>query len=117
MRATRALNAPTEPLDLARHVSAEDLARLLDQYGPSGAFLAAVRDLRRVSVARLAETTRISVRYLEAMERDAYADLPNAAFVKGYLRMVVRTLDAIPAGPETEDYVEGFMARFHRARG
>ena len=77
-----------------------------------------VRELaRRVTIARLAETTRISARYLEAMERDNYGDLPNAAFVKGYLRMVVRTLDAIPPGPETEDYVEGFMARFHRARG
>jgi hypothetical protein len=117
VRTTRPLGGATAPLELARQVSPEDLARLLDQYGPSGAFLSAVRDLRRVTVARLAETTRINARYLEAIERDVYTDLPNAAFVRGYVRTIVRTLDAIPPGPELDDYVEGFMARFQRARG
>ncbi|MFZ5481009.1 MAG: helix-turn-helix domain-containing protein [Myxococcota bacterium] len=98
-------------------IPSEDLARLLDHYGPTGAFLRAVRELRRIPLDNLSGTTRITARFLDAMERDAYGDLPGATFVRGYLKMVVRTLEAIPPGPELDDFVEGYMSRFHRARG
>ena len=117
LRTTRGLGGPTEPLELARQVSAEDLARLLDQYGTSGAFLAAVRERRRVKIERLSEVTRITARFIEAIERDLYADLPNATFVRGYLKLIVRELEAIPTSVEAEEYIDGFMARFTRARG
>lgn len=117
VRTTRGLGGPTEPLELARQVSAEDLARLLDQYGTSGAFLAAVRERRRVKIERLSEVTRITARFIEAIERDLYADLPNATFVRGYLKLIVRELEAIPTPVEAEEYIDGFMARFTRARG
>ncbi len=104
-------------LSIDRNVAAEDLARLLDQYGPTGAFLRAAREMRRTTLPQLSATTRISLRFLDALERDAYTDLPGATFVRGYLKMVVRSLEAIPPGPEVDEFVEGFMSRFFRARG
>ena len=50
------------------------------------------------------------------MERDAYTELPGATFVRGYVRMVLRSLEALD-GPDLDEFVDGFMSRFHRARG
>lgn len=108
---------PTAPaLALDRAIPAEDIARLADQYGPTGAYLKAVREARRISLDALAGSTRITQRFLDAMERDAYGELPGATFVRGYLKMVVRALDALDDADLTE-FVEGYMSRFHRARG
>lgn len=113
----RAPVAPGHPeLPLDRTVSGENLARLFEQYGPSGAYLGAVRQLRRVSLDELSATTRVSRRFLEAMERDAYTELPGATFVRGYVRMVLKALEALD-GPDLDEFVDGFMSRFHRARG
>ena len=109
--------APTGGLTIDRSVAAEDLARLLDQYGPTGAFLKAARELRRTTLPQLSANTRISLRFLDALERDAYTDLPGATFVRGYLKMVIRALEAIASGDEAEEFIEGYMARFFRARG
>jgi hypothetical protein len=117
LTATQGGTAPAGPLVISRNASPEELARMLDRYGPTGAFLAAVRELRRVPVDQLSESTRISQRYIEAIERDAYAELPGAVFVRGYVRMLVQSLEAIPRAQDAAEYVDGFMARFHRARG
>ncbi|MFN7145993.1 MAG: helix-turn-helix domain-containing protein [Myxococcota bacterium] len=108
---------PASALPIDRNVAAEDLARLLDQFGPTGAFLRAARELRRTTLPQLSATTRVSLRFLDAMERDAYTDLPGATFVRGYLKMVVRSLEAIAPGPEVDEFIEGYMSRFFRARG
>lgn len=99
-----------------KSVSAEALARLFDQYGPTGAFLRAVREVRKISLGDLSAITRISQRFLDAMERDAFTELPGSTFVRGYLKMVVRGLEALE-GSEVEEFIEGYMSRFHRARG
>ncbi len=104
------------PLALDRAVSAEDLARLLEVCGPSGAYLRAVREARRITLEQLVATTRISHRFLDGMERDAYGELPGATFVRGYLKMVLRTLDVLPR-EEGEEFVDDWMSRYHRARG
>jgi hypothetical protein len=116
-RATDNRTPPASGLAIDRAVPVEDLARLLDQYGPTGAFLRAARELRRTTLPQLSATTRVSLRFLDAMERDAYTDLPGATFVRGYLKMVVRSLEAIAPGPEAEEFIEGYMSRYFRARG
>ncbi len=113
-RATPKLAKPGPAID--RNVSTEALARLFDQYGPTGAFLRATREVRRISPAELSTLTRISQRFLDAMERDAYTELPGATFVRGYLKMVLRALEGLD-GAEAEEFLEGYMSRFHRARG
>ena len=95
----------------------EEVAKAVERAGTSGACLRAVRELRGLSLAELSTTTRISQRFLDALERDAYADLPAATFVRGYVKMVARALQIVGAGPELDNFVEGYMARFHRNRG
>jgi hypothetical protein len=75
-----------------RQVSAEDIARLVDQHGHTGALLKAVREARGLSVPEVSETTRISVRYLEAIEADSFDALPSSTFVRGYVREMARLL-------------------------
>lgn len=104
------------PLPIDRSVPTETLGRLGDQYGPTGAWLRAVREHRKVSLADLSASTRITQRFLDALERDAWHELPSATFVRGYLRMAVKALEA-GEGADVEDLVEGYMSRFHRARG
>lgn len=102
------------PLPMDRAVSREDMARLYDIYGPTGAFLKAARDLRRLSLEELSNDTRVAIRFLDAIERDAFAELPGATFVRGYIKLAVRTLECLP---EVDEFVDDWMARYHRARG
>jgi hypothetical protein len=113
---TAARISPKAGPAIDRSASTEALARLFDQYGPTGAFLRAIRDVRRISTADLSVITRISQRFLDAMEADAYTDLPGSTFVRGYLKMVLRALEALD-GSEMDEFVEGYMSRFNRARG
>lgn len=81
---------------------------LLQQHGYSGAYLKAVRERRGVSLSKLSEVTRISVRFLEAVEVEDFAALPSAAaFVRGYVREMARQLDL-----DVERVVNGYMRRF-----
>jgi hypothetical protein len=105
------------PISTPRAVSAEDIARLVEHLGPTGACLKAIREARGVSLEELSNTTRISQRFLDALERDAYNDLPAATFVRGYVKMVTRILQVTHNTRDLDEYVDGYMARFHRSRG
>jgi len=91
----------------SRAVSSEDVARLVDRHGYSGQLLKAVREARGLALQEVSDTTRISVRYLEAIERDEYQGLPSATFVRGYVREVARLLSL-----HEDDVVSGYMRRF-----
>lgn len=108
---------PSTGLKIHRAVPTESLARLADEYGPTGAYLRAARELRRITVEELSRTTHISQRFLEAMERDAFTELPAATFVRGYLKMVVRGLELFASGEDVDEFVDGYMSRYHRVRG
>jgi len=73
-------------------VSSEDLARLVDTYGYTGHLLRAVREARGLSPGDLSESTRISIRYIEAIEADQFDALPSSTFVRGYVREIARQL-------------------------
>jgi hypothetical protein len=95
------------PQDRRRTVSSEDIARLIDELGYTGAMLQRVREARGLSLQEIADTTRISVRNLEFLEADEYGRLPSATFVRGYVREVARVLSL----PE-DAVVQGYMRRF-----
>ena len=57
-----------------------------------GGYLRRERELRQISLAELAQTTRIPARLLRVLEADEYPDLPAEVFVRGYLRAYCRTL-------------------------
>jgi cytoskeletal protein RodZ len=61
--------------------------------GSLGSYLKQERELRQVSIAELARTTRIPGRILEQLESDQQAELPADVFVRGFLRSYARALD------------------------
>ena len=54
--------------------------------GSFGDWLRRQRELREISLRDIAERTKISLRYLEAMEADRFDLLPAPIFAKGFLR-------------------------------
>jgi cytoskeletal protein RodZ len=61
--------------------------------GSLGSYLKKERELKQVSVAEMAQTTRIPVRILHQIENDEHASLPADVFVRGFLRAYARALD------------------------
>jgi cytoskeletal protein RodZ len=57
-----------------------------------GSYLKRERERRQVSIAELAQTTRIPVRILLQLESDQHAELPAEVFVRGFLRSYARFL-------------------------
>ncbi len=57
-----------------------------------GRYLKKERELRQISVAEVAQTTRIPVRILEQIEGDAVESLPADVFIRGYLRAYARAV-------------------------
>jgi hypothetical protein len=51
-----------------------------------GAYLSQERKQKKISLVDIAKVTRISVQYLEALERDEFRVLPASIFVRGFLR-------------------------------
>lgn len=60
--------------------------------GSLGSYLKRERELRQVSIAELAQTTRIPVRILHQLENDEHGSLPADVFVRGFLRAYARAL-------------------------
>ena len=70
--------------------------------------LAAARERKGVDLARAERETKIRVRYLSALERGDYRDLPGAVYTKGFLRNY-----AIYLGLDPEDV----LRQWRRERG
>ncbi|HEX4355149.1 MAG TPA: helix-turn-helix domain-containing protein [Polyangiales bacterium] len=57
-----------------------------------GSYLKRERELRQISVAEVAQTTRIPIRIIVHLENDELESLPADIFVRGYLRAYARAL-------------------------
>lgn len=44
------------------------------------------RELRQISLREISESTKINLRYLDALERDDFRHLPGGVFNKGFVR-------------------------------
>ena len=64
--------------------------------GSFGSWLRRQREAREVSLRDIAERTKISLRYLEAMEEDRFDVLPAPVFAKGFLREYARYVGLSP---------------------
>lgn len=92
------------PVDASSSPAA--MEQLVAEHGWSGALIRAVRDSKGLSLRDIGSSTRISARYLEAIEADDHEHLPSSTFVKGYLREIARTL-----GLDEAALVQGYMRR------
>jgi cytoskeletal protein RodZ len=61
-----------------------------------GIWLRRQRELREISLRDVADRTKISLRYLEAMEEDRFDLLPAPVFAKGFLREYARYVGLSP---------------------
>jgi transcriptional regulator with XRE-family HTH domain len=62
-----------------------------------GEFLRRERELRHISLDDVAERTKISRRYLEAIEEGEYDRLPGETFVRGFIRSYAQSVGLDPA--------------------
>jgi len=61
-----------------------------------GTWLRRQRELREISLREIADVTKISIRYLEALEQDRFDVLPAPVFAKGFLREYARYVGLDP---------------------
>jgi transcriptional regulator with XRE-family HTH domain len=61
-----------------------------------GEFLRRERALRHISLDAVAERTKISRRYLEAIEEERYDSLPGETFVRGFIRSYAQSIGLDP---------------------
>ena len=55
--------------------------------------LATIRQNRGISLAQIAESTKISVRSLEAIERGEFGKLPGGIYNTSYIKQYARAID------------------------
>lgn len=79
--------------------------------GESGSFgdwLRRQREMREINLRDIADRTKISLRYLEAMEADRFDLLPAPIFAKGFLREYARYVGLSP-----DDVVNHYLSVHH----
>lgn len=62
------------------------------------------RELRKISLREIAETTKINVRYLDALENNEFKRLPGGVFNKGFVRAYAQHI-----GVDEEDLVNAYL--------
>lgn len=60
--------------------------------GSFGGLLKRERELREISLNELTKATRVSPRFLEALENEDWSKLPGGAFNRGFIRAIARYL-------------------------
>ena len=70
-----------------------------------GRWLRRQREVRKIALREVAETTNISIRYLEALEDDRFEALPAPVFAKGFLREYARYV-----GLDPDEVVNHYLA-------
>jgi cytoskeleton protein RodZ len=73
-----------------------------------GDWLRRQREMREISLRDIADRTKISMRYLEAMEADRFELLPAPIFAKGFLREYARYVGLSP-----DDVVNHYLSVHH----
>ena len=57
-----------------------------------GLYLKHERELRGVPLEEIAGTTKIHIRFLQALENNHFDELPGEVFIKGYIRSYAKTI-------------------------
>jgi hypothetical protein len=92
--------------------SPNSVVAIAETYGLDGQFLRSVRELRQRTIEELADETRISLRYLHALESNDFDSLPAETFVRGYVKELTRVLQI-----NEVDAVEGYLELYRQQRG
>ncbi|MBT6490162.1 MAG: DnaJ domain-containing protein [Deltaproteobacteria bacterium] len=114
--AERALNqtmtTPEKPTPTKVVLTPEVLAELTADKDISGALLKTLRETAGLSLDDIAATTKISKRYLRAIEADDYATLPAKVYTRGFVTLYARML-----GLDAERVATSFIELIERGGG
>ena len=80
----------------------------------TGAFLRKVREIRGLELGDIAQRTKISERYLRALEEEQFGDMPAAVYVRGYVTEYARALRLDPQRA-AESYLVRYRAKLPKA--
>jgi cytoskeletal protein RodZ len=83
--------SPFEPDERKADTAAPDVHR-----GSFGTWLRHQREARSVSLREIADASKISLRYLDALEQDRFDVLPAPVFARGFLREYARVVGLNP---------------------
>ena len=72
-----------------------------------GSYLKHERELRGVTLEAISETTKIHIRFLQALEGNNFEELPGEVFIKGYIRSYADIIGSDPE--ETLNVYEEFV--------
>jgi len=103
--------AAADPVDAAKRPPRQPPWEKEAGGGESGSFgdwLRRQREMREISLRDIADRTKISLRYLEAMENDRFDLLPAPIFAKGFLREYARYVGLSP-----DDVVNHYLSVHH----
>jgi len=76
----------------------------------TGAFLKKVREIRGLELNEISQRTKISERYLRALEDEEFTDMPAAVYVRGYVTEYARALRLDPQRA-AESYLVRYRAK------
>jgi cytoskeleton protein RodZ len=77
-----------------------------------GSYLRRERELREMSLQDISAATKIQLKFLEALERDDYDQLPPAPFIVGFLRAYAQCLSVEP-----EEIIAAYHTRHSSSEG
>jgi hypothetical protein len=77
----------------------------------TGSVLKMLRELRGLTVRNVADTTKLSGRYIEAIEEESYKKLPARPYLRGFLFSYARAI-----GYEPDRIVTDYMKRYDTAK-
>jgi len=80
----------------------------------TGAFLKKVRELRGLELNDISQRTKISERYLRALEEEQFGEMPAAVYVRGYVTEYARALRLDPQRA-AESYLARYRAKLPKA--
>ena len=91
-----------------------DVAEVEKQPASPGQMLRAAREAKGWKVEQVASQLKLSRRQIEALEADAFADLPGLTFVRGFVRNYARVLEqaAISTGVDGAWHGQRHAGRF-----
>jgi flagellar biosynthesis protein FlhG len=76
----------------------------------TGEFLRKVRQTRGIELGDISQRTKISERYLRAIEEERFADMPAAVYVRGYVMEYARSLRM-----DAHRVTESYLARYRKS--
>ena len=78
----------------------------------TGALLRKVRESQGIEIAEIAQSTKISKIHLQAIEAEAYGELPAPVYMQGFVQQIAKILKLDPA-----QVVKTYMRRQRQVAG